>query len=262
MIYIKKNTSLVNNFLSKGYVIFDVENLSTLKYIKNLVLEKTFQILKKRKINYLTSDIFNNFHKYIHANELNDVRMEIYSKINSDKKILIKYASLAQKKLDILCGNEIAIQRKINLSIQLSGDNSSLLPIHSDVWSGCSPYEIVLWVPLVNVQGSKSMFIFPKPLNDKIYKAFKRYSDSQKLFEKHKQKVKFLKLKYGQGLIFMHSIMHGNIVNNTKESRWSLNCRIKSLMSPYYKKSIGETFVPLGIKPVTKFGMEYEHPEI
>ena len=55
------------------------------------------------------------------------------------------------------------MQRKINLSIQLPYDNSSLLPIHSDVWSGCSPF-VVLWVPLVDVYDSKSMFIFQKIL--------------------------------------------------------------------------------------------------
>ena len=60
----------------------------------------------------------------------------------------------------------------------------------------------------------------------------------------------------------MHSIMHGNIINRTSETRWSLNCRYKSLMSPYDKKIIGETFIPFEIKPATKFGLEYEHPEI
>ena len=38
---------------------------------------------------------------------------------------------------------------------------SLLLPLHSDVWSGDSPYEIVVWLPLVNCFGTKSMFILP-----------------------------------------------------------------------------------------------------
>ena len=262
MPYIKKQTSLVKNFIKNGYAIFDVENMTSLNYIKKICQDEAFKILNKKKIKFIRKDILNNFHKYILNKELNNFRMEIYSKINSNKHILDKYSNLALNKLDIICGNELAVQRKINLSIQLPNDNSSLLPIHSDVWSGCSPYEVVLWIPLVNVSKSKSMFIFPKNLNDKIYKDFKKYKDSNKLYEKNKKKIKFLKLKYGQGLIFMHSIMHGNIVNKTFETRWSLNCRYKSLLSPYDKKAIGETFIPLNVKPATKFGLEYEHPKI
>ena len=37
------------------------------------------------------------------------------------------------------------MQRNINLSIQFPNDKGSLLPVHSDVWSGDSPYEINLW---------------------------------------------------------------------------------------------------------------------
>ena len=262
MPYIKKQTSLVKNFIKNGYAIFDVENMTSLNYIKKICQDEAFKILNKKKIKFIRKDILNNFHKYILNKELNNFRMEIYSKINSNNNILDKYSNLALNKLDLICGNELAVQRKINLSIQLPNDNSSLLPIHSDVWSGCSPYEVVLWIPLVNVSKSKSMFIFPKNLNDKIYKDFKKYKDSNKLYEKNKKKIKFLKLKYGQGLIFMHSIMHGNIVNKTFETRWSLNCRYKSLLSPYDKKAIGETFIPLNVKPATKFGLEYEHPKI
>ena len=62
------------------------------------------------------------------------------------------------------------MQRKVNLSIQLPKDDSSLLPLHSDVWSGCSAYEVVLWIPLVNVSKTKSMFILPKEKNEIYYK--------------------------------------------------------------------------------------------
>ena len=160
--------------------------------------------------------------------------------------------------MEIICGNELAMQRKINLSIQLPKDNSSLLPIHSDVWSGCSPFEVVLWVPLVDVYNSKSMFIFPKNINDKVYKKFSLYKNFKIFFDKYKNKIKFLNLKFGQGIIFAHSIIHGNIVNNTNETRWSFNCRFKSLMSPYYKKDIAETFIPISIKPATNIGLEYD----
>ena len=51
-----------------------------------------------------------------------------------------------QKFLDMIVGNELVMQKSINLSIQLPNDDSSLLPIHADVWSGDSPFEVVAWV--------------------------------------------------------------------------------------------------------------------
>ena len=71
------------------------------------------------------------------------------------------YYEMAKKELSILCGNELVMQRKVNLSIQMPNDDSSLLPLHSDVWSGCSPFEVVIWIPLVNCKRSNSMHILP-----------------------------------------------------------------------------------------------------
>ena len=73
-----------------------------------------------------------------------------------------------------IVGTEIAMQNEISLSIQLPNDNSSLLPLHSDTWSGNSPFEVVLWVPLVNCYSSKSMFILEDKNLDKFDKIYKK----------------------------------------------------------------------------------------
>jgi sporadic carbohydrate cluster 2OG-Fe(II) oxygenase len=254
----KKKNIITKKFLKEGYIIFDIENLKILKKIRDLFKKTINSTLKNKNKNI---DIFNQFHTKVDTKKLNEIRLSVYSKINSKSDFVTDYFNLAKNHLEIICGNELAVQRKVNLSIQLPNDDSSLLPIHSDVWSGCSPFEVVLWVPFVNVSKTKSMFIFPKKLNDKVYKNFSSYPNSEFLFKKFEKKVKFLNLKYGQGLIFSHSIIHGNRVNLSNETRWSLNCRFKSLMSPYYKKSVAETFLPLNIKPATSIGFDYEHPK-
>ena len=66
------------------------------------------------------------------------------------------------------------MQKNINLSIQFPDDDSSLLPIHSDVWSGDPPYEINLWVPLVNCYKTKSMYILEEKYNKKFLQDMKR----------------------------------------------------------------------------------------
>ena len=71
----------------------------------------------------------------------------------------------ARRALEGIVGNELAMQRRINLSVQMPGDDSSVLPVHADVWSGDSPFEVVAWLPLVDCRGTKSMFVLPPQAN-------------------------------------------------------------------------------------------------
>ena len=78
------------------------------------------------------------------------------------------------------------MQSRLNLSIQFPQDKSSLLPVHSDVWSGDSPFETVVWLPLVDCYKTKSMFILPPKKYNKIKKIIsrKKFNSSDKIFEK------------------------------------------------------------------------------
>ena len=139
------------------------------------------------------------------------------------------------------------MQRNINLSIQFPNDASSLLPIHSDVWSGDSPYEINLWLPLVDCFKTKSMYL----LNQKKYKIFEKKinktknNSSSEIYKKISKEVSWMNIKYGNFLLFNQSLPHGNIVNKEKETRWSFNCRFKSIFTPYVDKKIESFFYPL-----------------
>ena len=259
-----KHQILSKKFERDGYIIFDLGKRKVkLNFIKKNIETITRSLLKKEKviIKYKENEIFNNLHKYLPKNKLNLFRMKIYNILNNKKWFLKNYFEIAKDELELICGNELAMQRKVNLSIQIPKDDSSLLPVHSDVWSGCSPFEVVLWIPLENVYKTKSMFILKKIDNDYYYENFQKYKDTDKLQKKIDKKIKWLKINYGQGLIFTHQLMHGNKINKTKETRWSFNCRFKSLMSPYDKKDIAETFLPIILRPATKYGLEYEDPK-
>ena len=60
----------------------------------------------------------------------------------------------------------------------------------------------------------------------------------------------------------MQSILHGNKVNNEKSTRWSFNCRFKSIFSPYDEKTIGETFLPITLKAVSLNAINYKDPNV
>ena len=259
-----QDKKIINEFNKKGYLIFNLDNINKLNKIKKEIEKIIFKKLKKKNIKIEKKDkknILNTFHNYLALAELNGFRMSVYNHLNSKNWFLENYFELAREEIEIICGNELAMQRKINLSIQFPKDDSSLLPIHSDVWSGCSPYEIVLWIPLVSVSKTKSMFILNKNKNKVFYKNFYKFKDSESLQDSIDKKIEWLNIKYGQGLIFSHQLVHGNKINLTNETRWSFNCRFKSLMSPYDKKDIAETFLPISIRPATIYGMNYEEPK-
>ena len=154
------------------------------------------------------------------------------------------------------------MQKNINLSIQLPNDDSSLLPIHSDVWSGDSAFEINLWVPLVNCYKTKSMYILRQNKNNIFLKKIKKlkFKSSQQIFNLAKKYISWIKIDYGNYLLFNQVLPHGNVINKEKETRWSMNCRFKSFFSPYEDKKIGEFFLPITTRAMTEIGINYKNP--
>ena len=263
----KKN--IQENFEKNGYVIVP-GNKKLLNKIRKIIFNK-IKILKGiKKIRNIKDDeesinyILNNFHKYAKISQLNTLRFNIYKKINLNNLFSKIYYEIAKEYLDELVGNELSIQKKINLSIQMPNDKDSLLDLHSDIYAGESPFQVVVWVPLVDAYGTKSMFFtkpnFNKKMNEQLLSTNK--FTTKEMYNRNKKKFKFLNVKYGDILIFSPIILHGNTINKTSETRFSLNCRFKSLLSPYdvtvkSHRNIPNFYRPLNLKPLTKIGFNY-----
>ena len=257
------NKKEILSFQKNGYLIKKTSDLKSLNNLQDFI----YKILSKDKKNVPKDKIkyFETLHSFIKKKELNDFRVSAITKVNKNKKFRDDYYNSAKEMLDGLVGNEIAMQKKINLSIQIPKDNKSMLPMHSDIYAGESPFEVVVWIPLMNVKKSThSMFITnPKDniiINKEITKSKKK--TIIKIYNKYKKKLKFLKINYGEILVFSPIIQHGNVINTTKETRISLNCRFKSLLSPYdvfskTHRNIPHFFQPHIVKPLTKIGFNF-----
>lgn len=254
----KDEALIVSNFLEDGYLIQPIENVENLEKIQNFVTNSACILLGK---NFKEPKQFlNNIHHYIDSKRLNEFRIKIIHSLNQEKWFRPAYYNMAKTALDAIVGNELVMQVRINLSIQMPLDTSSLLPIHADVWSGDSPYEVVVWVPLVDCFGTKAMYILPTKDNHNLNDNFFETS-SARLYEKVKNNVRLLNVKAGEVLLFNQNLPHGNIINTETETRWSLNCRFKSVFSPYGDKKIGEFFEPITLKPASRIGMNYKFPK-
>jgi len=156
------------------------------------------------------------------------------------------------------------MQSRVNLSIQLPNDASSLLATHADTWSGDSPFEVVVWLPLVDCYKTKAMYLLPPDKNLNLNKNFKQMSgnNSEYLFKSIESDIKWIDINYGEVMVFNQALPHGNRINQENETRWSMNCRFKGLFTPYNDKKIGEFFEPITIKPASVLGMSYQHPKL
>lgn len=248
-------------FSSHGYCIVPVENPENLDRIQGLIVDAAARFLDVERPRDATA-FLDDVHKTVGLDKLNDLRLAVIDAIRGADWFRPAYFSLARNTLMTLVGNELAMQRGMGLSVQLPDDDSSLLPIHADVWDGDSSFELVQWLPLVDCRATKSMYILP--LNeDRVVQD--RLGDFQgqtpeDLFKAVENDVVFLEVPYGSVLLFSQTLMHGNVVNRETTTRWSMNCRFKSAFSPYADKKLGEFFEPITLRPVTRLALQYRMP--
>ena len=178
-------------------------------------------------------DNLSNLHNFIKIEDINNLRISAFTKLNKDldwKKLIFE---LIESEVTNLLGQDLLIQSKLNLSIQMPNDKTSLLPAHSDCWSADSPFQLNLWIPLTDAYSTNSMFIWSPEMTINLMNEVKKNNtkpleiDNNQVMEEH-----FVDLKFGEILLFNPGIMHGNVQNKTNDTRVSLNVRIKSLFSP------------------------------
>lgn len=258
--YERKTT---DEYIENGYIIQKVSDTDSLGWIRESIADIVREILGLTK-EEPTEILLNQIHKKVSVHDLNSFRLKVIQSMNSLKDFRYHYYKIAKPYLETLVGNELSMQLRVNLSIQFPNDDSSLLPVHSDTWSGDSPYEIVVWLPIVDCYKTKSMYLLPPKSSKNLISDFKNRSgvSSEDLFQSISKDVQWLEIKYGEVLLFDQGYPHGNRVNEEPDTRWSMNCRFKSVFTPYGDKKIGEFFEPITLRAASKIGMEYQFPKV
>jgi sporadic carbohydrate cluster 2OG-Fe(II) oxygenase len=132
------------------------------------------------------------------------------------------------------------------------------------VFAGETPYQVVEWLPLVDVRNTKSMFILERPKSEAMNPRMKEFSKGgmSALFDAVKPDLKWLEIPYGKVLVFCPNVLHGNVLNEEPGTRWSLNCRYTGLFTPYGigERSLGSYYSPITTRPMTRMGMAYREP--
>jgi len=249
--------ALGDALLTKGFVIQRCESESGLLELHSLIIDAANSWLLEH--GHSPIDRLDESHRAISSDIINDVRLHIFARLNADVTLRQKYYSLASTAIQSLVGNDLAMQNKVNLSIQQPNDPTSVLDLHSDVWSGDSPFQVVLWVPLTDASSTNAMYLLPP---NESHEAVRRSRDGE--FESMEDIQRFyqssfssIEVKFGESLIFDSSCLHGNQLNTTNVSRWSLNCRFISLMAPAIspERRLGSYYTPILVRPATQMGL-------
>jgi sporadic carbohydrate cluster 2OG-Fe(II) oxygenase len=253
--------ALARQFQENGHVIAPVEDRTALDGIAQLIALRAATKLglpsPKDPIAFLDG-----IDAHVTPAGLNDLRLDVMAGLRAEPGLRPAYFSLARRAIENIVGNELAMQRGVNLSIQLPQDASSLLPVHADVLNGDSAFEVVLWIPLVDCRATKSMFLLPPGASAAAVEKLDAFAGraSEDIYGAIESDLLWMDVPYGHFLLFSQNLLHGNRVNRERGTRWSLNCRFKSLLSPYADKRFGEFFEPIVIRPATRLGMSFREP--
>lgn len=255
--------NLSERFAAQGYLIAPVENRGVLDRIRTYVAAAACSALGiAPPLDGEEGALLDHIHEHVGPDRLNGLRLSVIEAMATAPWLRPAYFSLARQALSTVVGNELAMQRRVNLSVQLPGDTASLLPIHADVWSGDSPFEAVLWVPLVDCHGTKAMYLLPPGPNADLSERLHSFAErsAEDIYRSVEPEIAWMEVPYGHYLLFNQNLAHGNRENGEAETRWSMNCRFKGVFTPYADKKLGEFFEPITLRAMSRIGMDYRLP--
>ena len=253
-----EDSKLSEQFLADGYVIRPCESPGGLDALSTWIRERANQWLTENGHQTQIHDLQDS-HAAVNTSFLNDLRLHLFASINAQSDSRKTYFTFAASLLQSIVGNELAMQNKLNLSIQQPGDQTSVLEMHSDAWTGDSPFQVVLWVPLTNSTGTNAMYLLSPERSIEAYGRVRsgELASMSEIHVAYKNHFKPIEVNRGEILVFDSNCLHGNQLNTTSESRWSLNCRFTSLMAPSTSPEcqLGSFYTPIMVRPATRMGL-------
>jgi sporadic carbohydrate cluster 2OG-Fe(II) oxygenase len=248
----------------------DVQVIDNIHYLyKSKSIHSKLELIsfcKKTLSDYLNCEIDDLalLHNYLNIQKVNDARLHLYHEINTNfswQKCLFECIG---SRLFELIGSDIMLQTRINVSIQLPHDDSSVLPMHSDCVSGDTPWQLNIWLPLTQAIKHNTMFLHSQVETLDYIKSIKSPSQDKDSSPKpeslsHLNKY-WVEADELDVLIFNPAVLHGNTINTTSFSRLSLNVRAKSLFAPDALNSNPDRqsctyYQPFNISANTSFAM-------
>ncbi|MFA9373028.1 MAG: hypothetical protein ACERKK_02620 [Poseidonibacter sp.] len=226
------------NFPKEGYVVQHLNNSDFLKRFRDIILSKLREITKNDEITLET------FHKFIiDENEKIDIQFAL-SKMIWEEKLHFK---IIEENIDFyhnLFGKDLDIQTKAHLRIARPNCREDNIGFHRDSLYGNGAFEISNFFPLVNLDEKSALQIEPyshsrgtipytkienKDVPMGSIKHQLGYPYAPKIIKKEFKIDSYaVPINFGQVLILGLGTIHGQDVNTSDITRWSIDIRVKN----------------------------------
>ena len=214
----------------KGYAIVKIENLENLiqlrkKFIKNLNINSN----EDEDIDIVRENIAK-----IDKSEINKAMINLLKFNNLSEIILNSFPKLVKQ----LCGEELLIQRRATVIMNVPGKGQAKQWPHYELMSGISPFTYVIWIPMHDLEENSGVYFVELEKSLELIKkeeAQGLVNGPTVLNMMSDQKPE--PLKFGEAIIFNPFVLHGNIQFKSNLARIAYNVRFQSFKKPILQKN-------------------------
>lgn len=213
----------------------------------NQLIQHYQQILVDKSQKYLRSAVcdLETIHQFMPAELINEFRLSMINFLSRETNLKHEILDVFRDECTAILGPDIAVQKNLNLVFTPPQDMASVIPLHADTWTGNSSFELTLYIPLTPTRLSHQMYIIPlEGLPLLKHALLETHYDLKATLSCLEPALQYLEMQPGEVMFFWHALPHGNKMNQSETTHWSLNFRLKNLFSPYGEKKLGDYFVP------------------
>ena len=241
----------ISSFAEEGYVLVSLPDQSSVKSVRRRLNDKLSEIMGQK---------FNleDYHQYIQNDDQHiEIHLEMLMFLH-ETELYLKVLAENKTVLVSLIGPDIDVQVCPHLRIARPGKPQDNIGFHCDIDYGNTSHEMSCITALTDLNEAGAVKVLPashaRPrmqtvavVNDKAPKGSKLhrlgvpYSYKRIVDEGYKENMVPVPMKIGQALCFDLGVIHGQEVNNSSDTRWSIDVRLKNILAPtntregYYK---------------------------
>jgi len=209
----------------KGYEVIKPSDLSAIQSLRSKLVE----LAKSSSIDDLRHELT----KLSNA-EINEIMISLLQFTHASGLL----ANAFRDTIRSLCGNEIFLQRRANIIMNLPGDKQRHQWPHYEFMSGISPYTYTIWLPLHDLLDQSGIFYLTdyESLAHLKKEMDLGVANGPQMFEAVGN-PKATKLCFGDAVIFNPFVIHGNTPFESGNARLAISFRFQSATAPLYQKN-------------------------
>jgi len=253
---LKSLDELKRHFYEHGWIVVKLPNPEPVYAARTALLTELRRLTSNEKIT------LEEYHQFIEDDSTHtDLQFQL-TQLFWNQRWSTKIISAQLNFFQAFLGQDINIQSKPHLRITRPRKPQDNIGYHRDTYYGCSPFELSVLVPYVDVPKESSLSVlsgshirpesdFPTTQieNPEVNKGSVRHQlgflYAPKIIDPSRTvNMQPVPLALGEALIFSLATVHGSIENRGQVSRWSSDIRVVNALAPlnpslkpgYYEK--------------------------